>query len=201
MSAKAFYKRRKAAILAEVGAETRTTRQIADATPWALLSVRQVLVELLASGEVVRESGQRWRRPTEVEVHDRIMSRCTGHCCREFALPYDPVDLRKARRNFEAHARGEDDLPHDGVGLHPDMDVIEPMAEYIKSVGGNHYYACRNLTESGDCAIYETRPGMCRDYPYDGGVCMNTGCTMEPTGDATRWQATTADDFKRMADL
>lgn len=41
---------------------------------------------------------------------------------------------------------------------------------------GGHYYDCRHLQPSGDCAIYESRPQMCRDYPK-GGQCDKAGCT------------------------
>lgn len=39
-------------------------------------------------------------------------------------------------------------------------------------------YTCRHLLTSGDCGIYETRPVMCRDFPY-GRAC--------PHGEACAW--------------
>jgi Fe-S-cluster containining protein len=42
-----------------------------------------------------------------------------------------------------------------------------------------HYYTCKNLSPAGDCVVYESRPTMCRDYPY-GNPCdhAGTGCTL-----------------------
>lgn len=41
---------------------------------------------------------------------------------------------------------------------------------------GGYYYDCRHLRPNGDCAIYEHRPQMCREYPKTG-RCTKAGCT------------------------
>lgn len=38
-------------------------------------------------------------------------------------------------------------------------------------------YTCRHLDAvTGDCGAYESRPGMCSEYPY-GSACAIDGCT------------------------
>ena len=40
------------------------------------------------------------------------------------------------------------------------------------------YYRCKNLSPGGDCAIYDSRPDMCRGFPdYHDGVCQYADCT------------------------
>lgn len=41
---------------------------------------------------------------------------------------------------------------------------------------GGDYYDCRHLRPNGDCAVYEGRPQMCRNYP-NGRPCTKPGCT------------------------
>jgi Fe-S-cluster containining protein len=66
-----------------------------------------------------------------------------------------------------------------------DLEQIAGMVEYLDSkrsaCAGNpmyHYYRCKNLQPNGDCGIYDTRPDMCRDYPY-GRPCKIEGCTWD----------------------
>ena len=40
-----------------------------------------------------------------------------------------------------------------------------------------HFYSCKNLSATGDCSVYGTRPAMCREFPYDGKQCPFKGCT------------------------
>lgn len=109
------------------------------------------------------------------------MSRCTGHCCERFTLPYD-YDTMQARL---ADSRLE--TPKEPVIT--DIEIIAPMIiplgeEHWDPATGNdldgrtiHHYTCKNFNKStGDCGIYEKRPQMCRDYPYDR-PCHYNGCT------------------------
>ncbi len=91
------------------------------------------------------------------------MSRCTGHCC-------DPVRLSAdvAEKLF--------------LGEHEDPEkwVVQSMleAEWLHFPTGRMYFKCIYFDEeSRNCTIYEERPRMCRDYPYDD-VCGEDGCTM-----------------------
>jgi len=92
-------------------------------------------------------------------------SRCTGHCCRDFSLPFSPGELRR-RVIFEGLLDGEQIA---------DMVIYLGWRACVFKKDG-HRYTCRHLINGRDCGIYETRPVMCRDYPY-GGRCKYEGCT------------------------
>ena len=91
------------------------------------------------------------------------MSRCTGHCCRRFPIGdstpeqwADPLWFGKAK---------------DG----------QFIADMLISLGtddtGKYHYTCRHFNvETGNCMAYESRPDMCRDYPY-GNPCEHPDCT------------------------
>lgn len=99
--------------------------------------------------------------------------RCTGACCRAFHLQYSPEQLK-------AWEVGEDDA-----------GTIARMVRFVRVVEPGqllpvgiplpqgcppqYVYACTNLLPNGDCAIYATRPVMCRDFPY-GQPCPYPGC-------------------------
>ena len=54
---------------------------------------------------------------------------------------------------------------------------------------GGWLFTCRHLDElTGDCLIYESRPGMCRDYPYSR-PCGYPGCSWS-RGRAGTWPPT-----------
>lgn len=54
------------------------------------------------------------------------------------------------------------------------LNSIETSADGRK----DYRYRCVHLQEDGNCGIYEIRPTMCRDYPYDKG-CTFDGCTWD----------------------
>jgi Fe-S-cluster containining protein len=58
-----------------------------------------------------------------------------------------------------------------------DGEQIAAMVIPIEPSENGWWYTCRNLQEDGLCAVYETRPAMCREYPY-GDQCMFPGCPM-----------------------
>lgn len=85
-----------------------------------------------------------------------VEQRCSGHCCHSFPLhstdgPVYPWELEKtADRSVD-----EDKLIFEIV-----IPVYGPLLE-----GGYPQYTCSKLSESGDCTIYETRPGICVRHP------------------------------------
>ncbi|MGZ3686893.1 MAG: YkgJ family cysteine cluster protein [Bdellovibrionota bacterium] len=89
--------------------------------------------------------------------------RCTGHCCRRFALPHGYDEL-------QAMAGAED--------ASSDTRMIAAMVIPVASSkdGREHLYRCKNLGVKGDCAIYDRRPQMCRDFPEAKG-CHFWKCT------------------------
>ena len=56
-------------------------------------------------------------------------------------------------------------------------DIVENFVSIGRQLGegGQHLFACRHF-KGGQCAIHETKPRMCRDYPYDR-PCKIPGCT------------------------
>ncbi len=119
--------------------------------------------------------------------------RCEGHCCRAFFLAQTPAVLR---------ALADDASPIDAAELRQIADMIVPIREVwggdpspmddrfhtyesFNAIGKRDMghppigalYTCRNFDErSGQCTSYETRPGMCRDFPYTH-RCPFRGCT------------------------
>lgn len=90
--------------------------------------------------------------------------RCkTGECCTRLALPLNPDSLQKA------------------AAANPDHKEIVQIARMLKPVGfvpstGFTVYSCKNVLLNGNCAIYEDRPTMCRNYP-NGKECPFESCT------------------------
>lgn len=88
--------------------------------------------------------------------------RCTGHCCERFYLPWTPAELKRRAKD------------------HPDDKQLNQVAEMVIFLEygtnkhslrpGQHFgnwYTCKNFdTKTRGCTIYETRPDMCREYPY-----------------------------------
>lgn len=98
------------------------------------------------------------------------MSRCTGHCCKNFPLPIRAVDISQHIQTKRWHE-------------------IEKIGAMIIPLGVEHIYAdgtvgerytCKHLQPNGDCDDYANRPAMCSDYPY-GRACdyVDKGCTYE----------------------
>lgn len=110
--------------------------------------------------------------------------RCTGDCCRRFALWCGPEELERLYQARCAWARGEGVK---GERMVNDIEIIQPMVRYLGSFTtdangreGNHashFYACKLYShEHRECTIYEQRPRMCRSYP-NGRRCNYDGCT------------------------
>jgi len=104
--------------------------------------------------------------------------RCTGHCCKHFFIPFtyqelqdmldDTKDIRRCK-DYEIIAR---------------MVIPTEVPDHLKGqedADPEHCFTCRHLRENNDCAIYEQRPRMCREYPY-GRQCRYPGCTYTGLG-------------------
>lgn len=123
------------------------------------------------------------------DVDEVETSRCTGHCCRAFALPtttdeelaWQPTLFRMAERG--------DPLPK-GARLFVDGDVVAKMVIPLGVFSRNPllppgppdsdpamFYTCKNLLPNGDCNVYRTRPAVCRGFPYRDEPCTFPGCT------------------------
>ncbi len=99
-------------------------------------------------------------------------NRCTGHCCKRFFLPLNYELLQEA---YRAKLKGEQQTFREVHNFFPgDVETIAPMVIPLQ----DGYFTCKHLKENGDCAIYETRPDMCREFPY-GRQCSIAGCTWD----------------------
>jgi Fe-S-cluster containining protein len=130
-------------------------------------------------------------------------TRCTGHCCADFTLPYSPEELKSRylawRRHGVAELQMSTTTETRGVSIPEDIHLIYPMLiplgqfhnskdAYVnppdpgieRSYSDHHpphHYTCKHFDpKSGNCGIYDIRPAMCRNYPY-GSSCNYSGCT------------------------
>lgn len=119
--------------------------------------------------------------------------RCTGHCCKCFPLGIEPDERPtgfspdELEEIFNAHAEDREPTANGGRYLN-DIEIVYPMIRYLGEstvrIDGEkvdppiHVYECAHLQENGDCGIYESRPEVCRDYPY-GRPCGQPDCTWD----------------------
>ena len=97
-----------------------------------------------------------------------ITDRCTGHCCRRFVLPYSYQEMQERK-----------DTITDGNVIADMIIALEEDPRLVRRDGSPGFpFTCKHLQNNGDCAIYQTRPAMCRDYPY-GRPCEWDECTWE----------------------
>lgn len=95
--------------------------------------------------------------------------RCTGHCCLRFYLPY-----------VGAEAVAAAVLEHNIIDGAFIVDMILPIEGPLDEYNSQGLFTCRHF-DGIDCTVYESRPKMCKDYPY-GRPCTNSECTMENRG-------------------
>lgn len=114
--------------------------------------------------------------------------RCTGHCCRAFYLPWGPDRLKQQLKEID---EGRSFVTSTGPqsDAHAEFRQVAEMVIYIgfqknpdnkdPNQQPGHYYTCKNYDgEKGQCKIYETRPNMCRNYPY-ASPCGYSSCTWD----------------------
>lgn len=102
--------------------------------------------------------------------------RCTGHCCERFYLPFSPEALKDRAERFP-----EDKQLQQVAGMVVYLEYgINPDSRTPPSpTRQGHWYTCSNFNkETRGCNIYQTRPDMCRDYPYSE-PCDYKTCTWE----------------------
>lgn len=103
-------------------------------------------------------------------------TRCSGHCCKRFYIGLTWTEINENWSSYPDGAQIRDML----------IPLPDPsLAELQESLDGEHYqvssghfYTCKNHdVVTGDCKVYETRPGMCRNYPNDM-HCQFKACEM-----------------------
>jgi Fe-S-cluster containining protein len=97
--------------------------------------------------------GQNHRKPSrgDLQPGEVLCQHCPAKCCRYFALP---IETPKTRRDFD-FLRWY--LLHDRAAL-----FTEDESWYLLV-----HTVCRHLQPDERCAIYETRPQICREYSTD----------------------------------
>ena len=94
-----------------------------------------------------------------------MAERCTGHCCRDIVMRHSPGEL----------AAGH--VSETGARLNEAPHIAHILYGGTIDTEGKWHYNCLYLMGCGDCAIYGSRPSMCRDYPYQKALCCTEGCT------------------------
>lgn len=127
-----------------------------------------------------------------------MADRCTGKCCEMFHLPHSPLRIKahaRAITNKSGTAYVYENGKRTRVNQLQDGEMITSMVEFIESMPKDadkpdgdmiYWYSCKNWdAKSGDCTVYETRPRMCRQYPY-GKACAYDGCTWKSGPEETK---------------
>ncbi|MFC1765218.1 YkgJ family cysteine cluster protein [Planctomycetota bacterium] len=81
-----------------------------------------------------------------------LCDKCTGLCCRYFALPIETPEDRDDYDDIRWYL------------CHEDVTVFVEDGEWYVNVKNR----CRNLMKDNRCAIYERRPKICHSYSDDG---------------------------------
>lgn len=126
------------------------------------------------------------------------ISRCTGHCCRDFSLPSSPEDLQKLfkekyiehKKHFQRIKDSSKRFAKTIKYLKSDVFIVPqmviPLASIEVDLNGElipytmHHYTCKyHDLKTGDCTIYEYRPRMCSGFPEysPNGKCPYKACT------------------------
>lgn len=109
--------------------------------------------------------------------------RCTGECCKAFTLPFTHVMFASYLNETPMDRVGH------GVGF-VDGELILAMAVPLPDLGPDRY-TCR-LFDGVNCTVYEMRPAMCRDYPY------NEKCEH---GEKCQWEEARKGEHPRLTEL
>lgn len=118
------------------------------------------------------------------------ISRCSGDCCKRFYLPLTPDELKyEATREdryekIRFNPKEMEQIYGMVIALAPSKDSKVGVDGFSAPPESGWYYTCKNFdTQTGNCLIYETRPDMCRDYPFYGegyrNRCTYENCTWE----------------------
>jgi Fe-S-cluster containining protein len=131
------------------------------------------------------------------------MSGCTGKCCSVFNYTVTPDELRKRSEGREGYWADQDRFladmlveltPEEAVERSVRFGVQDPTPEIDLVKWATDYgplYTCRHWDEETRlCTVYEDRPDMCRDYPYNRACQHDCDCSFRsPTHIRTKWAA------------
>ncbi len=88
-----------------------------------------------------------------------LCEHCTAACCRYVAIPLDRPGSARDYSDIQWY------LMHEGISV-----FVEDGDWYIQFQA-----RCRNIGVDSQCTVYDTRPGICREY--EPGGCDYTGGT------------------------
>jgi hypothetical protein len=112
--------------------------------------------------------------PGTVPVHFNC-ARCTALCCNYVS---SEIDVPTTKRDFDTIRWY---LMHPGVRVYCEESSGSWFVQFMSR--------CRNLQDDGLCAIYDTRPQICRDL--DATLCEFA------LGPGDRWLFTNLEEFER----
>ncbi|MEX2121225.1 MAG: YkgJ family cysteine cluster protein [Pirellulales bacterium] len=90
-------------------------------------------------------------RREDLPAGDCLCNYCSAKCCKYFALPLDTPTTRKDFDYIRWYL------------LHGEASVFIEEGSWYLLV----HTHCKHLQPDNRCAIYETRPQICRDYSID----------------------------------
>lgn len=101
---------------------------------------------------------------------------CDGRCCERFFFPKTIEEMEVLKEALQSGSKIEELTPNYATII--DMVIpIEPHENPDSEGNVGAWYTCSHWdTETRKCQIYETRPLMCRGYPY-GKECTSCGST------------------------
>lgn len=116
---------------------------------------------------------------------------CIGSCCERFVLD---LSIHKLKKSYEKWYQCKGNFIYRGkeVSIVKDIHLIYPMVipldggkkmDFDPATGekssGCYHYSCKHYNNKEKmCTIYDTRPEMCRGYPY-GNACRYKGCSFK----------------------
>lgn len=108
---------------------------------------------------------------------------CSGLCCAAFSLPERPEKLPEIAGD-EGEQIAAMVIPLTAAEARERYEAFGGTDPEQFPADGTLFFTCRNWDEvTRLCAIYETRPDMCRKFPYGNGCPHGCPCKGTPVDD------------------
>lgn len=117
---------------------------------------------------LVRIAAAGWTAPRTVtpEQHRALTCNRCGACCEDVPLPHSPAELERIVTD---------------PSVDPDRRAFAAGLTLVHPIPGGWRYRCRHFARDGDglglCAIYDSRPAVCRDFPVGSVVRRWSQCS------------------------
>lgn len=131
------------------------------------------------------------------KIKEEGCSRCMGHCCENFSLPFSPMSIENLKRRIQKGVKhvlydsgryaGRYYVKENQLSMIFDMVIFKQESHQPcqKTRGDSllgeksrhrYHYTCKHYDRVNRvCTVYEDRPPMCRSYGE--GSCNYPGCT------------------------